>query len=418
MKPPAPSSTRPRPTTRPLSARPSPTWAWRRWLVRNAEIELGYCRMTAPIDGRISRLNYHVGNLVGDGQSIAPGDDRQDRPDLRVYQRQRVATCCATGPLGEDRPRGGERERDADGAGPRRRTGLPAPRARRLPGPGRRPGNRHHTDARDLPQPRRRDPAGVLRPGSHPSRSNAKMPCLCPSGRSAPTSRADSCWSWARTTSSSTARSRSGVEGRRTAGCRGQDRPGRPRRRRWSSRRPVLSLKVIPDRRGGRAVSLSPPPSRSRPPITSFTGHRMLSRFFIERPIFANVIAIMTMLVGAVTLFGLAGRAVSRASRRRRSWSRPPIPAPSAEVLSDTVASLDRAGGQRRRGHALHVLDLLQRRLVPADRHVRRRHRPGQGPGAGAKPPGDRPAPAAAGGPAAGSDRQEAIDQHHHGRRR
>jgi membrane fusion protein (multidrug efflux system) len=37
--------------------------------VRNAEIELSYCRMNAPIDGRISRLNYHVGNLVGDGQS-------------------------------------------------------------------------------------------------------------------------------------------------------------------------------------------------------------------------------------------------------------------------------------------------------------------------------------------------------------
>ena len=37
--------------------------------VRNGEIELGYCRMHAPIDGRISRLNYHVGNLVGDGLS-------------------------------------------------------------------------------------------------------------------------------------------------------------------------------------------------------------------------------------------------------------------------------------------------------------------------------------------------------------
>jgi membrane fusion protein (multidrug efflux system) len=40
-----------------------------RMAVRNAEIELGYCRMYAPIDGRISRINYHVGNLVGDGQS-------------------------------------------------------------------------------------------------------------------------------------------------------------------------------------------------------------------------------------------------------------------------------------------------------------------------------------------------------------
>jgi RND family efflux transporter MFP subunit len=37
--------------------------------VRNAEIELSYCRMSAPVSGRISRLNYHVGNLVGDGQS-------------------------------------------------------------------------------------------------------------------------------------------------------------------------------------------------------------------------------------------------------------------------------------------------------------------------------------------------------------
>lgn len=37
--------------------------------VRNAEIELGYCRMHAPTDGRISRVNYHVGNLVGDGQA-------------------------------------------------------------------------------------------------------------------------------------------------------------------------------------------------------------------------------------------------------------------------------------------------------------------------------------------------------------
>jgi RND family efflux transporter MFP subunit len=37
--------------------------------VRNAEIELGYCRMYSPIDGRISRINFHEGNLVGDGSS-------------------------------------------------------------------------------------------------------------------------------------------------------------------------------------------------------------------------------------------------------------------------------------------------------------------------------------------------------------
>lgn len=40
-----------------------------RTAVRNAEIELSYCRMYSPIDGRISRVNYHVGNLVGDMQA-------------------------------------------------------------------------------------------------------------------------------------------------------------------------------------------------------------------------------------------------------------------------------------------------------------------------------------------------------------
>ena len=41
-----------------------------RTAVRNAEIELGYCRMYSPIDGRISRNNLSVGNLVGDGSSL------------------------------------------------------------------------------------------------------------------------------------------------------------------------------------------------------------------------------------------------------------------------------------------------------------------------------------------------------------
>ena len=37
--------------------------------VRNAELDLSYCRMTAPIDGRISQVRFDVGNLVGDGES-------------------------------------------------------------------------------------------------------------------------------------------------------------------------------------------------------------------------------------------------------------------------------------------------------------------------------------------------------------
>jgi membrane fusion protein (multidrug efflux system) len=37
--------------------------------VRTAEIDLGYCRITAPISGRIGRILHDVGNLVGDGQA-------------------------------------------------------------------------------------------------------------------------------------------------------------------------------------------------------------------------------------------------------------------------------------------------------------------------------------------------------------
>jgi len=40
-----------------------------RTAMRNAEIELAYCRMSAPISGRITELHYDIGNLVGDGQA-------------------------------------------------------------------------------------------------------------------------------------------------------------------------------------------------------------------------------------------------------------------------------------------------------------------------------------------------------------
>lgn len=36
--------------------------------VRTAEIDLGYCRISAPIDGRINHREFDVGNFVGDGQ--------------------------------------------------------------------------------------------------------------------------------------------------------------------------------------------------------------------------------------------------------------------------------------------------------------------------------------------------------------
>ena len=38
--------------------------------VRNAQIDLGYCRIHAPFDGRIDQRQFDVGNYVGEGQSI------------------------------------------------------------------------------------------------------------------------------------------------------------------------------------------------------------------------------------------------------------------------------------------------------------------------------------------------------------
>ena len=65
----------------------------------------------------------------------------------------------------------------------------------------------------------------------------------------------------------------------------------------------------------------------------------MLSRFFIERPVFANVIAIMTMIAGAVALWGLP-------VEQFPSITPPTVvvstsyPGASAEVLSDAVGAL------------------------------------------------------------------------------
>ena len=81
----------------------------------------------------------------------------------------------------------------------------------------------------------------------------------------------------------------------------------------------------------------------------------MFARFFIDRPIFAAVISIMITLAGGIAVFELP------------LAQYPPIapptvnvnctyPGASAEVVAETVARADRAAGQRRREHALHVV--------------------------------------------------------------
>ncbi len=48
--------------------------------LRNAEINLGYCRIAAPFEGRISRTMYDPGNLVGDGQATVLATVLRDDP--------------------------------------------------------------------------------------------------------------------------------------------------------------------------------------------------------------------------------------------------------------------------------------------------------------------------------------------------
>ena len=64
--PTGPASNRPRPTTRSTSRTRKAEVAKAQAAVEDAELNLSYCKMFAPIDGRIGELKVKVGNLVGD----------------------------------------------------------------------------------------------------------------------------------------------------------------------------------------------------------------------------------------------------------------------------------------------------------------------------------------------------------------
>ena len=64
-RPTRPAWSRPRPTTRRTSSPPRPTSTAAKARVTDAEIDLSYCRMSSPIDGRIGLAEVKLGNLVG-----------------------------------------------------------------------------------------------------------------------------------------------------------------------------------------------------------------------------------------------------------------------------------------------------------------------------------------------------------------
>ena len=64
-----------------------------------------------------------------------------------------------------------------------------------------------------------------------------------------------------------------------------------------------------------------------------------MSHFFIDRPIFATVLSIVIVIVGAGGAARPADRAVSRGRAADRRRSRRPIPGANAKVVADTVAT-------------------------------------------------------------------------------
>ncbi len=87
------------------------------------------------------------------------------------------------------------------------------------------------------------------------------------------------------------------------------------------------------------------------------------AHFFIDRPIFATVLSILLTIAGAI-----AQRSLPIAEYPEIA---PPTvtitatyPGASAEVIAADRRHADRAGGQRRRRHALHHLAVDRRRAA------------------------------------------------------
>lgn len=80
----------------------------------------------------------------------------------------------------------------------------------------------------------------------------------------------------------------------------------------------------------------------------------MFSRFFIERPIFAIVVALLIVLAGLVSMGGAAGYGDAKWSRRVRDHGLGDLPGGRLEDARRLGRLADRGPDQRRRRHALH----------------------------------------------------------------
>ena len=136
-----------------------------------------------------------------------------------------------------------------------------------------------------------------------------------------------------------------------------------------------------------------------------------MSKFFIERPILSNVIAIVTILLGAVCLYSLPvaqyPQIVPPTIQVTCSYA-----GASAEVVASTIGIPIEACGQRGRELDLHAVHQRQRRQLYAHGYLRGRHQSQHFVGFGSKRGKHREAGTAAGSSIPGSQCQKGQHQH------
>ncbi len=98
----------------------------------------------------------------------------------------------------------------------------------------------------------------------------------------------------------------------------------------------------------------------------------MFSRFFIERPIFAGVVAIVLCLAGAVSMSVLPVQQYPTITPVQINVSASYPGADSRDAGGFCCCSSDRGADQWRRQYALHDIDKLGRRPAYVDRFTLR----------------------------------------------
>ena len=136
-----------------------------------------------------------------------------------------------------------------------------------------------------------------------------------------------------------------------------------------------------------------------------------MSKFFIDRPVFAGVIAIVIVLAGLVAGAAAAGRAVP-GDRAADGTDHHELPGRQRRDARQDRRRADRGAALRRREPALFQLELLLERQPADHRHLRGRHQRRQGGLQRQQPRAARAAAPARRGAAQRRHRAEALARH------